>query len=113
MVTDPYRRNRTHLSLDWEDAVIGDRHLVDHAPGPEAQAVGAEEARLVATLLQRLPDRQRAVVELRLAGLAITEIAAALEITESAAKSMQVRAYRTLRALLQANPTVITREFPQ
>lgn len=103
---DHARSARPHASLDHPDAP----DLVDRAPSPEDHALGAEAARAVDRLLRRLPERQRAVVELRLAGLRIAEIATALGVTESAAKSLQVRAYRTLRDLVDTDPTSLTRE---
>jgi len=103
---DHARSARPHTSLDHPDAP----DPIDQAPTPEDHALGAEEARRVDDLLHHLPERQRAVVELRLAGLRIAEIASALTITESAAKSLQVRAYRTLRDLIDTDPTALTRE---
>lgn len=114
VVTDVQRRSRNVDSLDREDFPIQHaRQVIDRSPGPEDHALGAEEAHQVAALLQRLPERQCAVVELRLAGLSMAETATALDLSESAAKSLQVRAYRALRALIQADPTALTREdFP-
>jgi RNA polymerase sigma-70 factor (ECF subfamily) len=112
IVVDLHRRHRNHASLDQgESPLMNSRHLIDRTPSPEDHAIGAEEARLVNAVLQRLPDRQQAVVELRLAGLSIAEISSTLEISESAAKSLQVRAYRTLRELLQTDPHAISREL--
>jgi RNA polymerase sigma-70 factor (ECF subfamily) len=113
VVTDAYRRQRPQVSLDRtgdDDNVTP--APIDAAPSPEDVAIGAEEARLVDALLLRLPERQRWVVELRLAGLTMAEIATTLSITESAAKSLQVRAYRALRDLLQSDPHAISREIP-
>jgi len=107
VVLDRYRRTRPHLSLDTPDA---DWHIADRRPGPEDHAIHADDARTVAALLRHLPDRQRAVVELRLAGLATAEIAAALDLTEPAAKSLQIRAYRTLRDLVATDPALLTTE---
>jgi RNA polymerase sigma-70 factor (ECF subfamily) len=111
VVTDVHRRSRNHASLDVAVPPLHtSRYLIDRSLGPEDQALGAEEARLVTTLLRRLPDRQCAVVELRLAGLSIPETASVLGVTESAAKALQVRAYRTLRELLHSEPAALTRE---
>jgi len=72
----------------------------DHDPGPEARAVhGDELARLIA-ILDRIPDGQRQIIELRLAGLTAAEIAATLSISRAAVKSAQTRAYARLRELL-------------
>lgn len=51
-------------------------------------------------MLGQLPETQRAIVELRLAGLRGDEIASALDTTLSAVKSAQYRAYQRLRELL-------------
>lgn len=112
VVIDAWRRERHHVSIEASQAVAGDR-FVDPAMSPEDLALGAEETRLVLALLDRLPDRQRSVVELRLAGLATQEVANALGMSLPAAKSTQFRAYNTLRELLRANPGAISREVPQ
>lgn len=112
VVTDFHRRSRNHASLDQPDSpLLNSRHVTDPSATPEDHAIGAEEARLVNTLLRQLPERQRAVVELRLAGLSMAEISSALGVTESAAKSLQVRAYRALRELLESDPHAVSREF--
>ncbi len=96
----PAQRSR-NLSLD---SPIGtDVAARTPAPGhsPEQHAIRSEEARLVLTLLDQLPERQRAVVELRLAGLTINEIAHALGMSVAATKSNQFRGYQRLRDLLE------------
>ena len=113
MVVDDRRRNRHHASLDTnDDTTLQSPRLIDPDSSPEDAAVGAEEARKVRALLAQLPERQRAAVELRLAGLSTNEVANALGMTVPAAKSMQFRAYRALRDLLHFDPTAITREIP-
>jgi RNA polymerase sigma-70 factor, ECF subfamily len=108
IVTDHHRRARSHASIDLPDAP----DLIDRTATPEELALGAEEARLVAGLLSALPERQRTVVELRLAGLTGAEIAHTLGTTVPAVKALQVRAYRELRQRLDATPTLLTRERP-
>lgn len=112
-VIDTWRRDRRHLSLDGANGELLASRLVDASGSPEDAAIGAEEARQVMALLAQLPERQRAGVELRLAGLSTSEVAHALGMSIPAAKSMQFRAYRTLRDVLRSNPRAITREFPQ
>lgn len=105
VVIDMQRRHKPHTSLDHEDhtgTAYTDR-LTDQAPGPEALSIGADDARQLQRLLATLPERQRAVVELRLSGLSLAETASSLNITLAATKSLQVRGYRTLRDLL--NPS--------
>jgi RNA polymerase sigma-70 factor (ECF subfamily) len=110
VVIDNRRRNRNHVSLDAE--TTGSLHLVDPGASPETLAIDADESRRVRAMLTHLPDRQRAIVELRLSGLSGAEIAQTLGVSESAVKSAQFRAYQSLRELLRDhrphNP-----EFPQ
>jgi RNA polymerase sigma-70 factor (ECF subfamily) len=110
VVADTWRRNRQHLSLD---AVTGrdDGHdIADAAHGPEHLALGAEEARMVVALLAHLPERQRAAVELRLAGLSIAEAAKVLGMSPSAVKSLQFRGYQTLREVFMRSSSTLSRE---
>ena len=85
--------------------------VADRAPtpghSPEQLAIRSEEARTVLTLLNQLPEHQRSVVELRLAGLSIKEIASVLGISVAATKSNQFRGYQRLRDLLETNPAGI------
>lgn len=98
VVVDIHRRKRPQTSVDASDGFSG--VLVDPAPGPESQAIANTEADRLHQVLAALPDRQRAVIELRLAGLTMPEIASALNQSFAATKSLQVRAYRLLRELL-------------
>jgi len=98
VVIDTHRRNRHHVSLDaTADTQPGRLHLVDPGQSPEDLAVKSDQNRQVRAMLERLPDRQRAIVELRLAGLSGAEIGRSLGISESAVKSAQFRAYAILR----------------
>lgn len=72
----------------------------DTRRGPEATVLATEADARVRQMLQRLPDSQRSIVELRLAGLTGDEIAQTLSMTLSAVKSAQYRAYQKLRDLL-------------
>lgn len=104
VVVDAWRKPNRTISLDTATGtVIGDRIP---APGlsPEHEAIRSEEARTVLTLLTNLPEQHRAVVELRLAGLSVKEVADALGISVAAAKSNQFRGYQRLRDLLETNP---------
>jgi len=99
VVTDMHRRNRHHASLDApdRDGNADATHLLDPGRSPEAQAIARDEARQLRAMLAVLPDRQRRIVELRLADLTGAEIAETLGMTASAVKSAQFRAYSTLR----------------
>jgi RNA polymerase sigma-70 factor (ECF subfamily) len=104
-IVDHHRRRRFHLSLDRLMHPRGDTppvQLRDPGRPADEQAIGREADRAVRASLARLPERQRRVVELRLAGLTGPEIATALDMTHSAVKSAQFRAYQTLREALTA-----------
>ncbi|MFN8592153.1 MAG: sigma-70 family RNA polymerase sigma factor [Thermomicrobiales bacterium] len=72
------------------------------APGPslEDQAATNDRRRAVAEAVQQLPDEQRAVVELRLAGLTGPEVAAALGRSHDSVRTTQRRALAQVRVLL-------------
>jgi RNA polymerase sigma-70 factor (ECF subfamily) len=75
-------------------------HLADTAASPEDLALEAVAQREIAQLLARLPAEQRAVVELRLAGLRDKEIAHVLGRSPGAVRTAQYRAVQRLRELL-------------
>jgi RNA polymerase sigma-70 factor (ECF subfamily) len=60
---------------------------------------GLEHERLLG-VVERLPDRQREVVRLRMAELSYAEIGTLLECTDDAAKMLYHRALRALREML-------------
>lgn len=70
------------------------------APGPSLEALSEEAERRaeIDRLLARLPDSQRRVIELRLAGLDGAEIAFALGRSRESIKMLQFRATRNLRS---------------
>lgn len=96
-ITDAWRRQRPTVEMD---PIIDS--LLDTNPGPERLAIEAEAQRTVNQLLAQLPDSQRTLVDLRLAGLSTKEIMATMNMSESAVKSAQHRAYRRLRELVSA-----------
>ncbi|MGC4107763.1 MAG: sigma-70 family RNA polymerase sigma factor [Thermomicrobiales bacterium] len=106
VVIDVVRRTRPHQSLDratttWQDDApdLHDR-LADADLTPEEWVLAAESRSELADLLETLPERQRTIVELRLAGLANAEIAEVLGISYPAVRSAQYRAFLELRRLL-------------
>jgi RNA polymerase sigma-70 factor (ECF subfamily) len=104
-IVDHHRRRRFHLSLDRLLHPRGEKpplHLPDSGRPPDELAIGRDTDRAVREALTHLPERQRRVVELRLAGLTGPEIATALDTTHQAVKSAQFRAYQTLRETLTA-----------
>lgn len=94
VVCDRHRANRPAQSLD----AAGE--LFDTAPSPEDVALAAEDRLSVESLLGRLSEHQRQVVELRLAGLTGTEIAQALGRSSANIHVTQFRAVARLRTLL-------------
>ncbi len=112
VVIDAWRKQRPDLSLDAGHGAVLGGAIEDPFAGPEEIALANDESRAIVHLLARLPERQRASVELRLAGLTTAEVATALGMSFGATKALQFRAYRRLRDLLAANPHAITREVP-
>jgi len=94
VVIDVYRARAREHPLEW----AGD--LLDGAPSPEDLALAADERDSVQTLLAHLPETQRQVVELRLAGLTGREIAQTLGLTSGNVGVLQHRAIARLRARL-------------
>ena len=96
VVADARRRSRPAAPLD-EAGAVPDR---SPAASPENAALAANGDRAVLALLARLPDDQRQIVELRLAGLTGPEIARALRRSHGAVRVAQFRAYSRLRDLV-------------
>lgn len=99
-VRDRWRRHR------WRRHRLGpnvDRSLhllIEPGPGPEETAVHRSEMAQLLDVLETLPERQRDIVEMRLEGLSMREIASVLRTTENAVKTAQTRAFRHLRSRL-------------
>jgi RNA polymerase sigma-70 factor (ECF subfamily) len=100
-VIDQQRAAHADQSLDAA------RDTVDGTPGPEETAMSAGEGRWIRRLLVELPERQRQVVELRLAGLSDVEIAHVLGRSHGSIRTVQYRALQRLRALIgiEIDPT--------
>jgi RNA polymerase sigma-70 factor (ECF subfamily) len=96
IVVDTSRRRRPLSPLDAASGVA------DGSPNPEDRAMAREAEETLAHLLAQLPPNQRSVVELRLAGLSGQEVADVLNVSLSAVKALQYRAYSRLRNLLMA-----------
>lgn len=94
VVADARRRGRPGVPIE---AAID---LRDPAPTPEEAVLALDDDRSLAALLARLPDDQRRIVELRLAGLTGPEIARALGRSQGAVRVAQFRAYARLRSVL-------------
>ncbi len=76
----------------------------DPGPRPEKMAEAAERRRSVSEALALLPEEQRRVVELRMAGLTGPEVAAALGRSHDSVRTTQRRALARLRTLLGITP---------
>ena len=76
----------------------------DPGPRPEDLAETAERRRSVSEALALLPEEQRRVVELRMAGLTGPEVAAALGRSHDSVRTTQRRALARLRVLLGIAP---------
>lgn len=94
VVVDMTRRRRPTTALD--DA----GELADYDPSPEEWYLTQESDRRVVQLLRHLPENQRQIVELRMAGLRTQEIADVLGIRVGAVRTAQYRAHARLRQLL-------------
>ena len=106
VVIDLRRKERPALTLDaggdGSDEAIAPS-IADPAPLPEDLALGADDVRAVREAVRALPERQRMILELRLADLGGAEIAEAMGMPLSAVKSAQFRAFANLRRLLAAH----------
>lgn len=87
-----------------QDASDALHALADPALGPEDLAIHRDELGHLLAVLDQLPGNQRAIIELRLAGLTTAEVAQALGLTQPAVKAAQTRAYSRLRDLLEPPP---------
>jgi RNA polymerase sigma-70 factor (ECF subfamily) len=96
VVVDAFRRRRHLVPLENAERVP------DVCESPEDAALSGETARTVRDLLQALTPDQRAVIELRLAGLTGTESMKLLGISRPVLGARTFRAMNTMRALLQA-----------
>lgn len=91
VVTDVYRREKPAAPL--EDAEL----VRDPAPAPEEEALRAAEREAFYQAVAELPEEQRTVLELTLAGLNGPEIAAALGRTHASVKMLRWRGLETIK----------------
>lgn len=76
------------------------QELADQSPGPEDIAIHRTEMDELRSVLDALPERQREIIELRISGLTMREVAEIQNCTENAVKVAQSRAFKTIRAYL-------------
>ncbi len=74
--------------------------MAGHDPSPEEQAIANERDGALRAAIAQLPESQRQVVELRLAGLNGREIADVLGRGLPSVKMAQLRAYARLRDVI-------------
>ncbi len=99
---DHFRRDDAGVSLDDESLSI-DEPVAPRSAEPEVSATSRQQAAQLLTLLDGLPDEQRAAFVLQQeGGLSIEEIAAATGVTRETAKSRLRYALAKLRQGMQA-----------
>jgi RNA polymerase sigma-70 factor (ECF subfamily) len=94
VVVDQYRLGRPASTLEFGE------ELTDRGPTVEDLAVHADQSHRLRRAIEQLPDRQRQVVELRLAGLTGPEIGDVLGCKARTVDVAQFRAVARLRVLL-------------
>jgi RNA polymerase sigma-70 factor (ECF subfamily) len=105
VVIDGYRREKPAAPLDG----IGE--VQDSEPGPEHVAIDREASRELYALVDRLPEEQANLIQLRLAGLTDREIAEVLGRSYGAIRVAQHRAIKRLQELAtNASATKRTRQ---
>jgi len=70
----------------------------DPAPAPDQVAMAGDSRRGVRTALERLPERERALLLLRAEGYSYRDLAAALDLNEASIGVLLARAKRAFRA---------------
>jgi RNA polymerase sigma-70 factor (ECF subfamily) len=98
VVSNAYRHRARHPVGPLEAAAAREHP----GPSPEDLAIAADDHRKLATLLSRLPEEQRELLELRLAGLTAVEIARVLGRSHDAIRKAESRAIRALRGQVNA-----------
>ncbi len=90
------KAERNGTSLDETDS--GDTPDHSHEANPERKAVDTDSLDIVRRLIDSLPEKQRAVMQLRdIEGKSYKEIAAVMEITETQVKVTLFRARQTIK----------------
>jgi RNA polymerase sigma-70 factor (ECF subfamily) len=76
--------------------------IFDPAPTPEDMAIELDERDRLSALIRQLPDRERKLIDLRIAGLNDREIADVMGMSHGAVRTAQYRALHKLRSLMQS-----------
>jgi RNA polymerase sigma factor (sigma-70 family) len=93
---DQHRRRRC-LTIGLEESDLP----ADAAPKPDQLVIAAEDAQMLHDAIEKLPESQRLVVELRLKGLSLNEIAEVLRESKSTVQSRQGAAFREMRNMFR------------
>jgi RNA polymerase sigma-70 factor (ECF subfamily) len=99
-----HKHDRRTESLDEtdEEGHTPVQEFSDQRPGAEARLLEEERQAFIRRAIAKLPERQRAAVIMhKYQGLGYQEIGGALELSESATKSLLFRAYEALRKELR------------
>jgi RNA polymerase sigma-70 factor (ECF subfamily) len=95
------KKEKGHESLDVETSEGTERQVADRQPTVEQEMVHEVKRREVRQAIEALPAKQRAAVLMhKYEGLDYAQIAAVLNCSESATKSLLFRAYESLRGRL-------------
>ena len=97
LLRDSWRRYRPQGAMP---------ELTDASPGPEEIAIHRSVLDELHLAMQHLPGRQAEIIELRLAGLTIREIADIQGTSEDATKTAQARAFTSLRKHMGQKVTI-------
>ena len=92
-----------HRDRRFEQALTEAAGVADSASTPEDLALAGEAHRTVHALLRQLPEDQRRLIELRLAGLNDAEIAPIVGRSHGAVRVAQHRAVTRLRTLMEVD----------
>src|SRR5687768_13327331 len=98
VVADHYRVVRPSASLETAT------EYANTEPSLEELVLSEDAVDRLGDLIARLPENQRRVLELRVAGLKGDEIAVVLQRSHAAVRMLQLRAIKQLRLLMQASP---------
>jgi RNA polymerase sigma-70 factor (ECF subfamily) len=99
---DKLRSRRTRNTTSIDDAGPSLLASLVSDQNPEREYTNAELGRLIETLTEKLPPKQKMIFELRdLQGLSIDEVCGILQISEASVKTNLVYARRHLREILK------------
>jgi len=100
-IRDNQKKLANHTSLDEEPLEGPALQLADARPNVEEELIRRARCEEIRRAIARLPEKQRAAVLMhKYSEMEYSQIAAVLECSESAVKSLLFRAYETLRKRL-------------